>query len=150
MTKDCLRLFNLFEKPIICDLKPSANLALNFIILATIPLASTFVYFEKYPWIPLCVGLVVFAFCCFYIFNYVLRAGHKSLKRLKLHNHKALLTFNNDQQYSAKIQKVCLASEWVVILCKNSLPIIIDRHTVSMQTYKSIRRQISIFKNEAV
>ena len=140
-------MYDVFKEPTICKLRPSYKLAMGFTVICAVPLLSVLVLFTRLPILVFVLsGLLIFS-CLFYIGKYAIRYGDKSIERLRLHNHTAVITYKSRDRKLAEITSICMAGEWILIkFSGSSEKVILDTSSVGSETYSSLRRQINAFR----
>ena len=142
---------NVFKEPIICELKPSYQLATGFFVITIVPLLSCLVLLPRFPLFVLAIIAALLTNCLRLINRYAIRTGRNGIRLLRLHNDIVLITYNNLFTKSVKIAAINVACSWVVIeLADSSEKIIVDKASAGTEIYSQLVRQIKSFKADEV
>lgn len=104
--------------------------------------------YQRLPLLVIALTAGVLAWSVHLIKKYALRHGSSGIRRLRLHNDKALITYTNADTELVSITQICVAGEWVVLeLGGASKKIIIDKTSVGARVFSNLIRQINAYRS---
>lgn len=90
---------------------------------------------------------LLLAACGHYVYRYALRNSARSVIKLRLYKHTALVTYKNREMALLTISGVCMASDWILLrLAGGREKIILDEPSIGINAYSSLSRQVRAYQ----